>query len=210
VVEGYGFTEGSPVVAVNQPEDNRPGTVGQLLPGQTARLEPVEGIAGGGRMWLKGPNIMAGYLIEGGGLEPPADGWYDCGDIVSIDDEGFVRILGRARRFAKIGGEMVSLSAVEELAAEVWPESRHAVISLSDPRKGERLVLMTDRQDAEASALLAHVKASGGAELAAPKKIIKVNELPVLGSGKTDYVAIERMALVDAQSEEPAPRRRRG
>jgi acyl-[acyl-carrier-protein]-phospholipid O-acyltransferase/long-chain-fatty-acid--[acyl-carrier-protein] ligase len=118
-----------------------------------------------------------------------------------------VRILGRAKRFAKIGGEMVSLAVVEELATELWPDSRNAVIALTDAKKGERLVLMTDRQDAEASALLAHFKGVGAPELAAPRRIIRVNELPVLGSGKTDYVAIQRMAETDA-ADEPAGRRR--
>ncbi len=208
LVEGYGVTEASPVVAVNKPTDNRPGTVGQLLPGLAARIEPVEGIKGGGKLILKGPNVMAGYLKPGGGVEPPKDGWYDTGDIVSIDADGWVHILGRAKRFAKIGGEMVSLAGVEELATEVWPESRHAVISMSDAKKGERLVLMTDRQDATASDLLAHFKATGAPELAAPRRIIHVNEVPVLGSGKTDYVAIQRMAEADAEADELNGRRR--
>ena len=207
LVEGYGVTEASPVVAVNKPEDNRPGTVGQLLPGLEARLEPVEGIKGGGKLMLRGPNVMAGYLTKSG-VDAPAGGWYDTGDIVSIDPEGWVRILGRAKRFAKIGGEMVSLAMVEELATEVWPESRHAVISLSDPKKGERLVLMTDRQDAEASVLLAHFKSAGAPELAAPRRILRVNEIPVLGSGKTDYVAIQRMAETDAETDELNARRK--
>jgi acyl-[acyl-carrier-protein]-phospholipid O-acyltransferase/long-chain-fatty-acid--[acyl-carrier-protein] ligase len=209
LVEGYGVTEASPVVAVNKPEDNRPGTVGQLLPGVDARLEPVEGIRGGGKLVIRGPNVMAGYLTEAG-IEAMKDGWYDTGDIVSLDEEGWVRILGRAKRFAKIGGEMVSLAAVEELAAGAWPESRHAVVTLVDPKKGERLVLMTDRQDAEASTLLAHIKALGAPELAAPRKIIRVNELPVLGSGKIDYVAIQRMAEAEGEGEQSRdPRRKR-
>lgn len=208
LVEGYGVTEASPVVAVNKPADNRPGTVGQLLPGVDARLEPVEGIKGGGKLYIRAPNVMAGYITEQG-LEPPPGGWYDTGDICAIDDDGWVRILGRAKRFAKIGGEMVSLAAVEELAAGLWPESRHAVVSLLDPKKGERLVMMTDRQDADASALLAHFKAQGAPELAAPRKIIHVNELPVLGSGKTDYVAIQRMAEAEGEGEEAQGVRRK-
>jgi acyl-[acyl-carrier-protein]-phospholipid O-acyltransferase/long-chain-fatty-acid--[acyl-carrier-protein] ligase len=200
IVEGYGVTEASPVVAINKPEDNRRGTGGQLLPGLEARLEPVENISEGGRLHLRGPNIMAGYLGQGVAVEPPEDGWYDTGDIVSIDQDGWVRILGRAKRFAKIGGEMVSLAAVEELTCGLWPDGRHAVVSLSDPKKGERLVLVTDRQDAEPAALLAHFKAAGAPALAAPRRIIRVNELPALGSGKTDYVAIQRAAETDASA----------
>ncbi len=209
LVEGYGVTEASPVAAVNDPEDNRPGTVGRLLPGIEARLEPVEGIGEGGRLFLKGPNIMAGYLTQEGGIEPPEDGWYDTGDIVAIDEGGWLRILGRAKRFAKIGGEMVSLAAVEELAAGAWPEGRHAVVALQDARKGERLVLVTDRQDAEAGALLAHAKAAGAPEIAVPRTVIRINELPVLGSGKTDYVAIQRMAEADALAEDAGGGRRK-
>jgi acyl-[acyl-carrier-protein]-phospholipid O-acyltransferase/long-chain-fatty-acid--[acyl-carrier-protein] ligase len=141
---------------------------------------------------------MAGYLGQDGAIEPPEDGWYDTGDIVTIDQDGWVRILGRAKRFAKIGGEMVLLTAVEELIYGLWPDHRHAVVSLSDPKKGERLVLVTDRQDAELAALLAHLKVAGAPELGAPRRIIRVNELPALGSGKIDYVAIQRTAEADA------------
>jgi acyl-[acyl-carrier-protein]-phospholipid O-acyltransferase/long-chain-fatty-acid--[acyl-carrier-protein] ligase len=207
VVEGYGVTEASPVVAVNKPADNRRGTVGQLLPGVEARLEPVEGITGGGRLMLKGPNVMAGYLAADG-REEPQSGWYDTGDIVNIDENGWVRILGRARRFAKIGGEMVSLTEVEELAAGLWPEGRHAVVAIEDPKKGERLVLVTDWREAEPVALLAHMKAVGAPDLAAPRRIIKVGEAPVLGSGKLDYVSIQHMAEADA-ADEPERRRRK-
>jgi len=137
---------------------------------------------------------MAGYLGQGLTIEPPEDGWYDTGDIVAIDGDGWVRILGRAKRFAKIGGEMVSLTAVEELVCALWPDCRHAVVSLSYPSKGERLVLVTERQDAEPAALLAYFKAAGTPQLGAPRRIIRVSVLPTLGSGKTDYVAIQRAA----------------
>ena len=209
IVEGYGVTEASPVVAINKPKDNRRRTVGQLLPGLEAQLKPVESISEGGRLHVRGPNIMAGYLGQGVAIEPPEGGWYDTGDIVSIDRDGWVRILGRAKRFAKIGGEMVSLAAVEELTCGLWPDGRHAVVSLSDPKKGERLVLVTDCQDAEPAALLTHFKAAGAPELAAPRRIIRVNELPALGSGKTDYVAIQRTAEADAIAAEVRNGRRR-
>ena len=198
VLEGYGATEASPVVAVNKPDDNRRGTVGGLLPGMEYRIEPVEGIPGGGKLLLHGPNIMAGYLRDDGGIDAPVGGWHDTGDVVSIDPDGtWITIKGRVKRFAKIGGEMVSLTAAEDLAVAVWPNERHAVIALPDAKKGEKLLLVTDRHDAAVDALLKHAQAIGAPELAVPRKILKVQEIPVLGTGKTDYVAIQRMA--DAQ-----------
>jgi acyl-[acyl-carrier-protein]-phospholipid O-acyltransferase/long-chain-fatty-acid--[acyl-carrier-protein] ligase len=197
LLEGYGATEASPVIAVNKPEDNRRGTVGGLLPGIEARLEPVEGIPGGGKLLVRGPNIMMGYLTPGGGIEPPAGGWHDTGDVVSMTDDDWIKILGRVKRFAKVGGEMVSLTAAEDLAAAVWPDCRHAVVALPDPKKGERLVLVTDRRDADAAPLIAHAQQVGAPELAVPRKIIRVPEIPVLGTGKTDYVALQR--IVDAE-----------
>jgi acyl-[acyl-carrier-protein]-phospholipid O-acyltransferase/long-chain-fatty-acid--[acyl-carrier-protein] ligase len=198
VLEGYGATEASPVIAVNKPEDNRPGTVGGLLPGIQTRLESVDGIPHGGRLFVRGPNIMRGYLNAEGELEPPEGGWHDTGDVVSISADDWITILGRVKRFAKIGGEMVSLTQAEGLAASLWPDARHAVISLPDGKKGERLVLVTDRSDAEASALIAHAKAQGAPELAVPRRIVRTFEVPVLGSGKTDYVAIQRIAEAEA------------
>ncbi len=196
VLEGYGATEAAPVVAVNQPHDNHRGTVGKLLPGVEYRLEPIKGISGGGRFYVRGPNIMVGYLKEDGSgeIEEPVGGWHDTGDVVSVDDARFARILGRVKRFAKIGGEMISLTAVERMAEALWPDSRHAVVALPDPKKGERIVLFTDRRDADVASLAGWARSNGAPELAVPKRIVKVAEVPVLGTGKTDYVAIQRMA----------------
>ncbi|NBU28844.1 MAG: 2-acylglycerophosphoethanolamine acyltransferase, partial [Caulobacteraceae bacterium] len=190
----------APVVAVNKPHDNRRGSVGGLLPGVEYRVEPVDGIAEGGRLLIRGPNIMAGYLREDGSIEAPEGGWHDTGDVVTVSADQWIVIKGRVKRFAKIGGEMVSLTAAEDLASAVWPDGRHAVISMPDARKGERLVLVTDRADASISPLLAHAQAIGAPELAVPRKILKVSEVPVLGTGKTDYVAIQRMADTDARA----------
>ena len=197
LLEGYGATEASPVIAVNKPDDNRRGTVGALLPGVETRLVPVEGIADGGQLFVRGPNVMAGYLNAAGGLDPLPDGWHDTGDVVSITDDGWVKIKGRVKRFAKVGGEMVSLTAAEDLACAVWPDARHAVVAMPDPKKGERLILVTDRQGAEAGPLVAHAQSIGAPEIAVPRKIIRVPEVPVLGTGKTDYVALQR--IVDAE-----------
>jgi acyl-[acyl-carrier-protein]-phospholipid O-acyltransferase/long-chain-fatty-acid--[acyl-carrier-protein] ligase len=200
LLEGYGATEASPVIAVNKPGSNRHGTVGPMVPGMETRLEPVDGISVGRRFLVRGPNVMAGYLNDIGGVDPLVDGWHDTGDVVTFDDDGYVRIQGRVKRFAKIGGEMVSLTAAEDLAAGVWPEARHAVISMPDPKKGERLVLVTDRLDAAVSSLIAHAQSIGAPELAVPRKIVRVPEIPVLGTGKTDYVAIQKMAETDARA----------
>ena len=140
---------------------------------------------------------MAGYLNPGGGIERPPGGWHDTGDVVEITADGWITILGRVKRFAKIGGEMVSLTAAEDLAVGLWPDARHAVVAVPDKRKGERLILVTDQQHAEVSDLVAHAKSLGAPELAVPRRVLHATEIPVLGSGKTDYVAIGR--IVEAE-----------
>ena len=196
ILEGYGATEAGPVIAVNTPMHFRAGSVGRLLPGIEARLDDVPGIEEGGRLSIRGPNIMAGYMKADapGVLQPPEEGWHDTGDIVTIDDQGFVTIRGRAKRFAKIGGEMISLPAVEGYASAIWPDADHAVVTRPDARKGEQLVLFTTAQDAKAAALQAWGKANGVAELALPRDIRVLNALPLLGTGKTDYASMTQMA----------------
>lgn len=199
ILEGYGATETAPVIAVNTPMHNKVGTVGRLLPGLQARLEPVPGVDHGGRLWVKGPNVMLGYYKHDkpGELQPPADGWYDTGDIVDIDANGYVVILGRAKRFAKIAAEMVSLTQVESMISHLWPDHASAVVAIPDPKKGEQLVLFTDQADADRKSLREHIRAQGGTELMVPKTIRVVSKLPVLGTGKTDYVTLGEMALED-------------
>lgn len=192
ILEGYGITETSPVLAVNTPMYQKKGSVGKLLPGIQYRLESVEGVTEGGRLFVKGANIMKGYLKDGN-LISPEDGWYDTGDIVSVDEDGFVKILGRAKRFAKIGGEMVSLAAVEEVLQSKYPENTSVVIAINDPKKGEQLVMVTDREQVDAKELLAYFKEKQYAELWIPKKIIDHFEIPLLGTGKTDYVKLREM-----------------
>lgn len=196
LLEGYGATEASPVISVNIPGRNKHGTVGPFLPGIEWRLEPVPGIEGGQKLYVRGPNVMRGYLdpTKPFGIDLLPQGWHDTGDVVDVDEDGFIRILGRVKRFAKVGGEMVSLNAVETYAANVWPDNLHAAVALPDSRKGERIILFTDKQDATAEALQAWCKENGASELAVPKKIVVVDEIPVLGSGKTDYVVMQRIA----------------
>jgi acyl-[acyl-carrier-protein]-phospholipid O-acyltransferase/long-chain-fatty-acid--[acyl-carrier-protein] ligase len=201
VFEGYGTTETSPALATNTPIDLRAGTVGRFLPGIEYALDPVPGVEGG-RLSVRGPNVMLGYLKheKPGIIQPPSTergpGWYDTGDIVTIDADGFVTIQGRAKRFAKIGGEMVSLAAVEELATRAWPESQHVCVSLPDFQKGEQLILVTTRAAAQRTELSVRARADGVSELHVPKRIVPVAEIPLLGSGKADYQAV--LALVEA------------
>ncbi|AZO58812.1 MAG: 2-acyl-glycerophospho-ethanolamine acyltransferase [Mesorhizobium sp.] len=196
IIEGFGLTEAAPVVAVNTAIHNRDGTVGRLLPAIRMKLEPVEGISEGGRLWLDGPNMMMGYMTaDRPGELQPLEGWHDTGDIVSVDRDGFITIRGRAKRFAKIAGEMVSLGAVEMLVQSLWPEQRHAAVAVPDKRRGERIVLVTTADDANAEELRQFGKKAGAAELMVPNDIIKVEEIPVLGSGKTDYVSARKLAI---------------
>jgi acyl-[acyl-carrier-protein]-phospholipid O-acyltransferase/long-chain-fatty-acid--[acyl-carrier-protein] ligase len=205
ILEGYGVTETAPVLAMNTPMANRPGTVGRLSPLMEARLDPVPGIEEGGRLSVRGPNVMLGYLRSEnpGVLEPLDGGWHDTGDIVAIDAAGFIAIKGRAKRFAKIAGEMVSLSAVEAMAAALWPQAMSVAVSIPDARKGERIVLLTTQKDAERSAMQRQAKTVGASELAVPADIRVVDNVPLLGSGKTDYVGATRLAKELATPAEP-------
>ena len=202
LLEGYGVTESAPVVAVNQIETNRPGTVGQLMPGMEARVEPVEGIPGAGALFLRGPNIMMGYIKPDapGKIVPPPGGWHDTGDVVSIDEEGFIAIRGRLKRFAKIGGETVSLAVVENVAAALWPENAHAAVAVPDGRKGEQIVLLTDAKDARREELIVWARNHGVSELSVPRRVAIVDSIPLLATGKTDYVTVQKMAAKDCAS----------
>lgn len=206
IFEGYGATEAAPVIAVNTPMHFMAGSVGRALPAIETRLEDVPGITEGGRLYIRGPNVMAGYFLasDPGKLQPPHEGWHDTGDIVTIDDAGFITIRGRAKRFAKIGGEMVSLPAVEGYAAKVWPGFEHAVVTRPDPKKGEQLVMFTTAPDAGHKALQVWAKANGVTELMIPRDIRVVEALPVLGTGKLDYVTMNAMAAATAVSEPEA------
>jgi acyl-[acyl-carrier-protein]-phospholipid O-acyltransferase/long-chain-fatty-acid--[acyl-carrier-protein] ligase len=202
ILEGYGVTETAPVLALNTPMFNKFGTVGRLLPGTEARLEKVEGVEEGGRLWVRGPNVMLGYLLTSkpGVLEPPPEGWHDTGDIVTIDEQGYIAIKGRAKRFAKIGGEMISLAAVEALASELWPDALSAVVAMPDPRKGERLVLITQQQGAARGEFQAFAKSRHASELMIPSDVWFLEKMPLLGSGKVDMMALAKFVAERAQA----------
>jgi len=186
----------SPVICINTPMQNRPGTVGRFLPGLVHRLEQLPGIEDGGLLAIAGPNVMLGYLRaeQPGVIQVPADGWYDTGDIVAIDTEGYVTIKGRQKRFAKIGGEMVSLTSVEASIAKLWKDHKHAVVNLPDARKGEQIVLLTEHAGATRDDLVTFFREERLPELALPRKIIVVAAVPVLGTGKADYQKAKAIA----------------
>lgn len=231
VFEGYGVTETAPVLAFNTPMHSKAGSVGRLAPSVQYRLNPVEGIEAGGTLAVQAPNVMLGYLLANapGELVPPhyefekfaerfgphqrlieeaqksitasPNYWHDTGDIVNIDEEGFVFILGRAKRFAKIGGEMISLGGVEQQLSALWPDASHAMLTRPDERKGEHLVLVTTQPDAERWAITAFFREQGIPELQIPRSIFIIDEMPLLGSGKINYPAVDEWLTNEEKSQ---------
>jgi acyl-[acyl-carrier-protein]-phospholipid O-acyltransferase/long-chain-fatty-acid--[acyl-carrier-protein] ligase len=207
IFEGYGATETAPVISVNTPMHDRPGTVGRIIPGMEYFIKPVEGITEGGSLCVRGPNVMLGYMFHDnpGVVSPPSveklgEGWYDTGDIVTFDEEGYITIKGRAKRFAKIAGEMISLAAIEELVSATFPEGPHATISISDSRKGEQVILFTVNPHVTREKLVESLKQKKLSELLLPKHIFIVNEVPVFNTGKVNYPAlIEKSASMIPQ-----------
>jgi len=197
IFEGYGATETAPVLSVNTAMHYRAGTVGRFMPGIQVKFETVPGIEKGQKLFVKGPNVMMGYMKSDapGVLQPLQDGWYDTGDIIAVDEDGFITIQGRTKRFAKVAGEMVSLTSVETAINTLWPGLNHAVVSIPDPRKGEMLVLITEHSAATFDLLPDHFRRNGLTELSIPRRIIKTEQVPLLGTGKTDYITARQLAL---------------
>lgn len=193
IFEGYGATETSPILSLNAPLGYKKGTVGRLVPGVRARVEPVEGIEQGGRLFVQGPNVMQGYLIHGKGFVP-AEAWYDTGDVVTIDEEGYIQIQARLKRFAKVGGEMVSLQQVEEIAGRCFGHPSVAAVAISDARKGERILLYTEQSEDRLEKMRSWIKEQGYSPLVCPYKVEIIGKLPLLGSGKVDYITLKQLA----------------
>jgi acyl-[acyl-carrier-protein]-phospholipid O-acyltransferase/long-chain-fatty-acid--[acyl-carrier-protein] ligase len=199
ILEGYGATETTPITSVNTPMYYKAGTVGRFMPSMEYKLEPIPGINEAGQLHVKGPNIMQGYYLadKPGKLVPPKSiygkGWYNTGDIVHVDDEGYISIRGRSKRFAKVSGEMVSLTAIEQLAANAWPNALHAATSIPDAKKGELVILLTTQKDATTQALAA--ASPGVAAISLPKKILVVDQIPMLATGKINYPAVTELVI---------------
>lgn len=196
ILEAYGVTECAPGISINTPMANLNGSVGQLVPGLEHKLEAVPGIDNGGLLHVKGENVMMGYYLfdAPGVLNPPPEGWHNTGDIVEIDKEGFVHIRGRVKRFAKVAGEMVSLEVVEHIANTAAPDYEHAASTVSDAQRGENIILFTCDKKLKREDLQIVAKNLGLPELAVARKIIAVEAIPLLGTGKTDYVTLKQMA----------------
>jgi acyl-[acyl-carrier-protein]-phospholipid O-acyltransferase / long-chain-fatty-acid--[acyl-carrier-protein] ligase len=196
ILEGYGTTECAPVLAANTPMNSRVGSVGQFVPGIEYKLEAVPGIDKGGLLHVKGENIMKGYFMydKPAILQAPDNGWYNTGDIVELDDEQYIHIKGRVKRFAKVAGEMVSLEAVEHIAQTAAPEHQHAASTQEDVQRGENVILFTTDPALKREDLQIVAKNLGSPEIAIARKIIKLEEIPLLGTGKTDYVTLKQMA----------------
>jgi acyl-[acyl-carrier-protein]-phospholipid O-acyltransferase/long-chain-fatty-acid--[acyl-carrier-protein] ligase len=198
-VEGYGATECAPVIAVNTPLRTRSGTVGEVLPGIDYRIAPVEGIETGGALHVRGDNLMLGYLRDDqpGEVAPPQSeygvGWYNTGDIVSLD-EGFVTIQARMKRFAKVAGEMVSLEVVEKIAAAARPHGMHASLSMRDPARGETIILFSEDPTLTRDDLQTAARTIGAPDLAVPRRVVHTERIPLLGNGKKDYVTLAAIA----------------
>jgi acyl-[acyl-carrier-protein]-phospholipid O-acyltransferase/long-chain-fatty-acid--[acyl-carrier-protein] ligase len=200
VLEGYGATECSPAITINTLLNPRFGSAGRFLPGIQHRFEPVEGVAEGGRLWVRGSNIMRGYL----NAEPNArfqeqGGWYDTGDIARIDDDGFLYILGRLKRFAKVSGEMVSLTAAEEALAGAFPQYggrfQIAVLSRPDPQRGEALIVVSNEPKLNLEEVRAAIRAGGLSNLYVPREVKFLRDIPKLGTGKVDHRELERLTV---------------
>ncbi len=193
IMQGYGVTEASPVISFNTHIEHKSGSVGRAFPGIECKLEPVAGMERGGRLLIKGANVMLGYMkADNPGVIQPQGEWYDTGDIVEIDEDGFITIMGRAKRFAKIAGEMVSLAVCEELASHLFPDATHAAIAVADERKGEQIILCSDCEGVTREALTGIAKEKGIPELAIPRNIMHIAEIPRLGTGKIDYPELTR------------------
>ncbi|HTD67111.1 MAG TPA: AMP-binding protein [Candidatus Limnocylindria bacterium] len=198
VLEGYGATECAPCVSVNTPLQAKYGSAGRIMPGMEYKIEQVEGVAEGGRLFVRGPNVMKGYLnADANAKFQSLGGWYDTGDIVRVDEEGFVFIQGRLKRFAKISGEMVSLTAVEDALAGAFPQyglrCQTAVIARPDEDKGEKLIALSNEPKLSLDEVRAAIKAKGLPNIAVPREVKFIQEIPKLGTGKVNYRELEKM-----------------
>ena len=210
VMEAYGSTECSPVVTANNRIFNRFGSIGKLLPAMEYKIQPIDGIEKGGELVVRGPNVMLGYILpsQPGVLQPLEDGWYHTGDVVEIDEIGFIYIKDRIKRFAKIGGEMVSLNAVDNMVRKAYewmsPQDKsedngemfsYGVVAIPHESKGEQIVLVTNNRMVTQEVLHSYIKNNGMSELYLPRIILFRDKLPMFATGKADNVTLKKEVL---------------
>ena len=205
LMEAYGTTECSPAVAGNNMVFNKFGTIGKLCPGMQCRLDKVDGIEEGGELVVKGPNVMAGYILPDnpGVLVPPDDGWYHTGDIVEIDEIGFITIKDRIKRFAKIGGEMVSLRAVENMICKAFNYKDDfvcGVVAVPHENKGEQIVVVTNEPTLNIEMLRDFIKQNGYPELYLPRIILHKDKIPMFATGKVDNVSLKKEVIEELKA----------
>jgi long-chain-fatty-acid--[acyl-carrier-protein] ligase len=197
ILEGYGITECSPVVAANTPGHVRPGTVGRPLPPVevcVVDLETDRDLPPGqvGMLLVGGPTVFPGYIGHDGPSpfrERDGKRWYVTGDLASVDEQGFITFAGRLKRFLKAGGEMISLPALEEPFAKMYPptkEGPHVAVEGIETEGGRRIVLFTTEDIALRDANTKLLK-EGFRGVMRLDEVRKVDAIPVLGTGKTDY-----------------------
>jgi long-chain-fatty-acid--[acyl-carrier-protein] ligase len=202
VLEGYGITECSPVVSANREESIRPGTIGRILPSVEYAIQDVETgrraeRGRSGLLLVRGPSIFSGYLNYNGPSpfvafeEKP---WYRTGDLVSEDEEGVITFAGRLKRFVKLGGEMISLPAIEEVLARCYrtdSDDKPVLAVEATPQElNPELVLFTVR-DLQREEVNRRLREGGFSPIYNIRRIVKLPEIPVLGTGKTDYRALK-------------------
>jgi len=201
-LEGYGATECGPCISVNTPLAPKHGSAGKLLPAIDYQLQPVEGVSEGGRLWVRGPNVMRRYLNpEANAAFQALDGWYDTGDVAQVDEERYVFIQGRLKRFAKVSGEMVSLTAVEEALGGAFPQyglrCQVAILSRPDSDKGEVLVAVTNEKKMQLDEVRAVLRAKGFPNIGAPRELRFFREIPKLGTGKVNHRELQKLIQPD-------------
>ncbi|MBR2299340.1 MAG: AMP-binding protein [Alphaproteobacteria bacterium] len=201
IMEAYGVTECAPFVAANNHVYNRFGSIGKIVPGVQYKIEPVPGIEKGGELVVKGPNIMLGYILpeNPGVLVPLEGGWYHTGDVVEIDEIGYVFIKDRIKRFAKIGGEMVSLNAVQDMVIKAYewmgPDFNYGIVAVPHESKGEQIVLVTNNTQVKQEVLHDYIKNNGMSELFLPRTILYHDKIPTFLTGKTDNVTLKKEVM---------------
>ena len=209
LMEAYGTTECSPAVAGNNVVFNKFGTIGKLCPGMQYRLEKIDGIEKGGELVVKGPNVMEGYILPDhpGVLVPPQDGWYHTGDVVEVDEIGFMTIKDRIKRFAKIGGEMVSLRAIENMLCKMFEgqdEFCYGVVAVPHENKGEQIIVATNNKDLTIDRLREFIKTNGYPELYLPRVILYRESIPTSATGKVDNVTLKKEVLAELNAAQAA------